>query len=675
MANYSLVINSKFSPFTFDEMLKPVALASEAQEQAEEAYAKILEQAEIWGNKANQQTDPIAYAQYKRYADRLARYAEALSKRGLSQADRMGLREMRKDYAKDIIPIQEAYAKRLQDMKAQQEVLIKDPTHIFGKYAAQTSLDEYLKNSNLDVMSQNYSGAMLAQQVGTAAQALAKEARQASVLPTENPYYLKFVQKYGYSPTEVLSAIQNPNDPNANAMLVGILRQSIDASGIKEWASPADFQKMVNYGSMGLWGAVGQDNIAFHENVAAVKQLESALAEQRAKNLIDYKMQKQAELAGLSGGIDPDVVDSAHPLQYKNFTTSGILNKNGNFTDRGLKSFNALLSSIRQSGLTASQFNTLYNMKKSGASMKEISDYAARNFKVKGLGGVQAKKMEKSASDIAINLLLFPKDLFTKEYWKNKNFSMGDMTTHHRNDYYEYKSPVDKYLTAKNNTLEGATAELLGLYTKANPGWLKSDWNTNKKYGGANIKNAYNQNDLIQWVNSGPNSNLFSGIKMSSKYQYRPDKKIQGEVAEGLLLSIGNANLRDTEGKIVNLDNFRKASDVKTPVVALRYNGDMEVTFSRKVDDSEKESKTVVIPRNLLPPILKSISNNMNVLSTAYNKATTDSQKEIINTHYGKTIDDLYGRGFGSLSKRYTNSPIKLDGDTYSILEDDSDEE
>ena len=62
MANYSIVINSRFKPFSYAEMLAPVQQSTEAHQQAEVAYANLATQAELVAGKAQEQTDPIAYA-------------------------------------------------------------------------------------------------------------------------------------------------------------------------------------------------------------------------------------------------------------------------------------------------------------------------------------------------------------------------------------------------------------------------------------------------------------------------------------------------------------------------------------------------------------------------------------------------------------------------------------
>ena len=67
MANYSLIVNSKFKPFSYQELLQPVLMATQAHQAVEEAYADLSTKASIWDKMANEATDKKAHSIYKRY--------------------------------------------------------------------------------------------------------------------------------------------------------------------------------------------------------------------------------------------------------------------------------------------------------------------------------------------------------------------------------------------------------------------------------------------------------------------------------------------------------------------------------------------------------------------------------------------------------------------------------
>ena len=53
MPNYSLVINSQFHPFSYQDMIAPVALATQAQQDLEDKYSTLGEQSGAYDKLAN----------------------------------------------------------------------------------------------------------------------------------------------------------------------------------------------------------------------------------------------------------------------------------------------------------------------------------------------------------------------------------------------------------------------------------------------------------------------------------------------------------------------------------------------------------------------------------------------------------------------------------------------
>ena len=300
MANYSLVINSRFRPFEFDEMLKPVMMAEQAHREIENAYSDLYNQAATVDSMANEQSDPISYKRYKDYAADLKAQADELATNGLTPVTRKTMLDLKGRYTNEIVPIQNAYKRKAEQMKAQADILAKDPTHFFARTAANTSLDDYLNNATLDLTTQNYSGALLTQQVSNAASALAKDARNDPNVRTELrrllPYQYETIRRTGFDPETVRQAILN--SPNANKILVGLVDNALADSGISNWnyASPEDKERIVaqarNYANQGLWSAVGQTQ---YGNVSDTYGMQSALEAQRHSNAMQEARAKKQE--------------------------------------------------------------------------------------------------------------------------------------------------------------------------------------------------------------------------------------------------------------------------------------------------------------------------------------------------------------------------------------------
>lgn len=207
MANYSLVINSKFQPFSFERYIQPLQMYGAAFREQQDALSELDTKASVWENLANEQTDPETYKQYKAFADALHSQAESISKSGINTSSRQVMLDMRARYAREIAPIEQAYNKRAADIARQQK--LSDATGgktVFTRTAATTSLDDYRKGvedfgqANLDQIMQE-----------SAAGAKAMSARIFSREEDKNAFdgdYYSLVQRQGLSPeqaTEVLA--------------------------------------------------------------------------------------------------------------------------------------------------------------------------------------------------------------------------------------------------------------------------------------------------------------------------------------------------------------------------------------------------------------------------------------------------------------------------------------
>lgn len=274
MANYSLVIGSKYSPFTFDELLKPALLATEAHREIEEQYSELAAKSNVWEEIANEQTDPYAYNMYKKYSNDLKNQADILATQGLTPGSRKALLDMKGRYSKEITPIETAYTRRRELANEQREALLKDNTMMYDIDASTLSLDDLIKNPELSY--RNYSGAVLANQVGTAAKALAKDIKQNPRKWREvlgGQYYETMMQK-GYTPEQVLLA--SMGDPNAPKDLVKIVEQAIDSSGIRSWEDKNALKQAYDYARQGLWESIGDTTYQIQNNKAYDYAMEEA---------------------------------------------------------------------------------------------------------------------------------------------------------------------------------------------------------------------------------------------------------------------------------------------------------------------------------------------------------------------------------------------------------------
>lgn len=266
-----LVIDSKFRPFSYDELIKPLMQYKEAYDKVEADYSNLAAQTEQWKDIANQTQSPEAYAMYSKYANDLNNIVDDFSK-GMTLQNRSQLLTMKRRYASDIKPIENAANRRKELADEQRKINAQDPTRIWQHKASEMSLDEFIKNPSADY-GQSISGATLTAQVAAGAAALAKEFR-------DNPErmkklvggdYYEYIKQRGFSSKAVLAAVMD--NPNASPVLTNLVESTIGSTGIKDWGDKASVQQAYNYARQGLWNAVGQDEAQLVQNWRAQENL------------------------------------------------------------------------------------------------------------------------------------------------------------------------------------------------------------------------------------------------------------------------------------------------------------------------------------------------------------------------------------------------------------------
>ena len=282
--NYSLVANTQFKARNFDDMIRPYVMYTQEYRAQEDAIADLATKADVWAGLANEQTDPVAYAQYTNYANALKDQAAVIADRGLNPSSRQAMLNLKRRYSSEIVPIEQAYTARKAQAEEQRKALLQNPTLMMSRRADTTSLDRYMENPNLGY--ESYSGALLTQQAGQAAAAIAKELRDYGKGKPLDGFTRTWLQQHGYTAAEVAFAINHPDDPRASSVLNTIVNNVIADSGMTNWADNKTLNQAYNYARQGLWQAVGQTQVGTYTDQAAVMAAQEAMqkrAEARAK--------------------------------------------------------------------------------------------------------------------------------------------------------------------------------------------------------------------------------------------------------------------------------------------------------------------------------------------------------------------------------------------------------
>lgn len=271
MPNYGLVINSRFRPFSYQEMLAPVAQATEAHQSLEESFADLSSRSNIWENMLNEVQDPELYAQYKAYATELENQANVLATQGLNPTSRQAMLNLRSRYQKEITPIEQAFTTRREQAKMQLEASMRDPSLMFSRNAASTRLLDYVNNPELAY--ETISGNDVTQRVFTQASALSKELLEDrnSLRKVLGGDYYEYVKQRGFTKEAVLAAIMN--SPDASPVLQQLVEGAVSASNVEAWNNADATERVRNYARQGLWGAVGTQETQLVNNWRAQENL------------------------------------------------------------------------------------------------------------------------------------------------------------------------------------------------------------------------------------------------------------------------------------------------------------------------------------------------------------------------------------------------------------------
>ena len=200
--NLNLVVNSRFKPFSYQELLAPALMATEAHEKRQEAYDKLAEDSSKWG----EQLDPSsqAYGMWKSFQDEITQAADDLSSQGLTIGNRKALSNVRKSYGQKIKAIEEA-DKRLQAQAAlRQQMQAKDSSI---EYKSGLKIDDFLhgrQGSN-----ESLSGATMRAETADMASKLGQSIySNPSFSKVMGGSYWQIAQANGYSP-DVLGYIRS----------------------------------------------------------------------------------------------------------------------------------------------------------------------------------------------------------------------------------------------------------------------------------------------------------------------------------------------------------------------------------------------------------------------------------------------------------------------------------
>ena len=475
-----LVIDSKFTPFSYDELIKPLVQYKKTYDKVEADYSNLAAQTEQWKDIANQTQSPEAYAMYSKYANDLNNIVDDFSK-GMTLQNRSQLLAMKRRYASDIKPIENAANRRKELADEQRRIDAQDPTRLWQRRASDMSLDEFIHNPSADY-GKGISGAALTAQVAAGASALAKEFR-------DNPEkmrklvggdYYEYVKQRGFSSQAVLAAIMN--NPDASPVLTNLVESTMDATGVKDWGSKSTIEQAYNYARQGLWNAVGQDEAQLVNNWRAQENLSNAHAMARQKAAQEFqKSEREATQRFQREQTAPREIigaDGKGTGSYYDPKIGMVVDKNG----RVMQGQNRNVSGVGTGNQGDTKSTAVDNMGNSQSDFKKVSSIKGQSNSMEKLGYTPLFGLAKlngtwstgeQGDDLqGVGLGGTRSKLRSSWYWGNYNLNQKDVTyvdPGPNNDYPSIPQKAKEALAKQlqtSNIREGQDIQIVRVHSR-----------------------------------------------------------------------------------------------------------------------------------------------------------------------------------------------------------------
>lgn len=597
MAGYNLILDTKFKPFSYQEMLAPVLAATQAHQALEEEYGALATKASVWENMANEQTDPFAYKTYKKYADELENQAGQLAREGLSSLSRRKMLDMKSRYAQEIAPIENAYNRRKELADEQRKALLQNPTLRYQRMASDMSLDDFIKNPMI-TYGEQYSGNLLTQQVSQAASAFQRALTDPGQLTKLGlPYQYQKKIQYGATPEQVMQAMvkdAQQGDSQAVKFLRGITDQVLASSGVAEWADEATMREFRAFANQGLYSAIGQAKI---DNFTDSYSMQEAL--ERSKESRAKAQQNQANRVA-KGNIPIDIHHLVSP------------NQEG---DSGAKMVSNLIKRLGLSSNLNGKYGTTVNL---GALVTGRSDLFTYTFKNTD-GGTTVKLFNSKGQ-------FMPRDAVVKQgKSKNDQAALGRW-------YDQTWNMIRNNFTAdkQGHYSVGSLSSQMKAINSGNGALTMGAMRIN--FGSDNNKKVLES--LLPQVTSEGSTSIYEITSFTKDGRINRGKKTELK------------DFQDEKGNILGTPMFYAAPNANTDGLIMKYNGKSYIIPRDKLGSLGEQIYNINIPALQQANLLKQDLINRYGESAYYSSDEGMKVEEILN-NYGAAYLRAAGTALG----------------------------
>jgi hypothetical protein len=475
MDSNMIVTSARFDPFSYQDMMAPVAMADTEHKAIQDDEGKLETLADAWKGRLDPIKDPVAYKQYSDYLDNLKQQSSALASSGLTPTSRQSLVDLKSGYSSNIAPIEEAYTNRQKGVAFQNELRARDNSVVFNKDFSNTSIDDFMKNPTLT--SQYASGAAVLQQVANQSKEFADRTIQDPNIKKLGHGFLNIVTQMGVDPNTIQQVLNSPDaDPNLKGIalqLKNIRDNAIANSGVTQWGTPDAVNKIKGFANQGLYAALGKTenrpeadwllrfNMEEAAKIKAAKALQAPSGESGSLPFTSSYYNINTPIAKQISGIKSKLFDANGVPLSTAFSRNGNINPVAQYEsvmdyNKNIDKQIAAVSAKYKSMPTGSSYN---DMMKNPQRYSE-ADYDQRGIDVhhKEVSRLMAmKKPTVLSTDDYNNLKSY--GITTKDNWRDVKNKIGFTEQHAQTRHTSYGFGLSDYKGADNLITQAVTSD------------------------------------------------------------------------------------------------------------------------------------------------------------------------------------------------------------------------
>lgn len=212
-----ITVGSKFTPFTYEEKVRPFVQYNEAYSNIENVYNDLMTKADTVKSSLNEEVDKESYKKYEDLYNELSTAANTLASEGLTKGVRKSLNNIYKNYRDTILPIAKAVDIRDKEYKRRSEAKSKDSSLQFEKETI--SIDDLVNNPDTYDFGREVSINDMYNQIAKFASPYADTYRGSSDwYLTADGQVLERKDMYGYSEKEIRDIINGTDKESPLAL-------------------------------------------------------------------------------------------------------------------------------------------------------------------------------------------------------------------------------------------------------------------------------------------------------------------------------------------------------------------------------------------------------------------------------------------------------------------------